>query len=246
MMGEVRPHTNGHKRLCTLERLSPARNVKNLLVVGVGPDRPCQVKSGATYEIWEIHFNYSLWQETIRTRYLDVDALLFDNDPDHRKFRALAGGVSLKDTSRFDRICFADDDLEPEHSWDEVFALAEKTSFEVCQPAIVGHVNHPITAVNRSMKWRETTFVEVMCPILNPRAWRLTIPFLIDRWNWGLEALWPTYFTCGILDGQPVQHVRPPAPYDERPWLEYEAFLSRFGLRKPDEYVLSGVERRSK
>lgn len=142
-------------------------------------------------------------------------------------------------------VCFADDDVIPMASWFEAFRLFRRLPLDVAQCALTrdSFYSHPVTLVDPESMWRETSFVEMMAPIMFGRQaleWR---PFFSDMGPaaWEVECLWSGgRKRTGILDWTPMRHTRPvralehAARFGVDPVEERRAFCERWGLRVPD------------
>jgi hypothetical protein len=116
----------------------------------------------------------------------------------------------------YDRVCFACDDLDADlATWNALFAFCEDYGLDLAQPAILGPISYPITAPVAGLLYRETTFVEVMCPVFSGRALAFCkATFGESVSGWGLDFVWCRLLAdhgwrLGIIDSLCVTHTRP-------------------------------------
>ena len=146
----------------------------------------------------------------------------------------------------YDHVAYVCDDVDADtRAWNLVFDLAAWFGLDLAQPAIVGHVNHPVTAPVAGALLRYVDFVELMCPVFSRRALeRCADTFGESVSGWGLDYLWrarlpwPAY-KCAIVDRVRVAHVTPTRAGTLRPVLdalavdppaESAALLARRGI----------------
>jgi hypothetical protein len=169
--------------------------------------------------------------------------------PEALLLRKVGGCSTCRGTGRviddYRAIALADDDLVPIGcTWTDIFRLMAEAGLSVAQPAIHpssgNHYSHPITLQVAGVTWRQTDFVEVMCPILTREAF-LRTPFSDAGFSaWGLEAWWGAKERCGILDATPVRHTRPVksgghAELGINFEDEAETFRQKYGVARPRE-----------
>jgi hypothetical protein len=146
-----------------------------------------------------------------------ADVVLYDGDRTKRKIYAFAeawrdGRIPRRD---YAAVALLDDDLEPIGcTWSDVFALFHQTGAKIAQPALTADSEDmwPILFQEEGLLYRETDFVECMCPIL--RGDVLTdemIALMLEEKNgWGMESFWHYRVKpMAVLDATPVRHARP-------------------------------------
>lgn len=158
----------------------------------------------------------------------------------------------------YDFVGFACDDLMGEQSsWDALFAICGRHGLDLAQPAIEGHVSHPITEPVPGSLLRRTNFVEIMCPVFSRRALaELHLTFGESRSGWGLDVLWATrldnpQWRLAVIDAVRVRHSRPlhEGPLYSllkqvgvSPRQELIAICARLGLEKFHPRELSRID----
>lgn len=150
---------------------------------------------------------------------------------------------------RYANVAFVCDDVDADtRAWNMMFDLAAWFGLDLAQPAVVGHVNHPIVLPASGTLLRYTSFVEVMCPVFSRRALaRCADTFGASVSGWGLDALWsarlpyPEY-RIAVVDRVRVTHTSPTRGGALRPVLdalgvdppaEAAALLARAGVSFP-------------
>lgn len=185
-----------------------------------------------------------------------VDAVYLDLDPSIRKWSAVSR-LLKSDPSllEYDAVWFPDDDLVvPPGTVSRLFDMFVAAQGWLGQPAL--HLNSYfsffITLQNRNFDFRQTNFVEIMCPVMSKECLKECLPtFTESRSGWGLDYLWANRArTLGkllfIFDALPVLHGRPigqSGVYEGlgvSPWKEYEHVLGQFGIAAPEPAVISG------
>lgn len=171
-----------------------------------------------------------------------ADIICCEPDRSIRPFRA--AWKHIVNPAQYDAIALADDDVEPGPgvTWSEIFDLFHETGANLGQPALThdSHVSHAITRRESGCRWRETNFIEVMCPIFSNRGVGLYWHEM-DRHGLGfaLETLWSTWEAregrnLAILDATPVRHTRAVNAIAENRYPggieECESELRRLGL----------------
>ncbi len=141
-----------------------------------------------------------------------------------------------------------DDDIRAAPSdINRLFALFEHYRLQMAQPAIgKGEVSFQVTRPRAGIILRYSPYVEVMCPVFTHRALRrVSSTFVESRSNWGLDIIWPRFFSAdeiAIIDDVQVEHTRPlgtGAMYktlaDEQidPRAELEEVVQRYGRFDP-------------
>jgi hypothetical protein len=232
------------------------RTEHNLIFASVGPGPgtiPIKKEPGARWTLVEV-----LWHPTMIRLFeagdykSDADLVLINTDRTKRKFACLADAwdetVARFGGGReepFDAVLVADDDLEPlDTTWGDILDLFHESRLNVAQPAQskdAFRAAWPVTVREDDCLYRETTFVEVMCPIFKGRLFPGLLRYFREEPNgWGLEALWPKACApIGILDGTPIRHLRPIGTahsmtgHTEDPTRQMVAFRARHLLDIP-------------
>jgi hypothetical protein len=141
----------------------------------------------------------------------------------------------------FDWVILTDDDIAlPAGFTDDFIGLAEMGGLTMAQPAH-RRFSHATFAVTRR-QWgalvRRTQFVEIG-PVTAIRGdvVNALLPFPKSRWAWGLDVLWAQTardrnWPVGVVDGAPVEHLRPVAGAYDSSLARQEArdFLTRHGV----------------
>lgn len=117
----------------------------------------------------------------------------------------------------YDAICLPDDDLDMSTSdLNKFFELFHFHKFDLAQPSLDmrSYYSWSIVLQNRSFKYRETNFVEVMVPCFNKKSFnKLYSTFKENISGWGLDHLWPKLLgrtaKIGIIDEISIFHTRP-------------------------------------
>lgn len=149
----------------------------------------------------------------------------------------------------YDHVCFACDDLEADlATWNRLFAFCSHRGLDLAQPAILGPISFEITAPQPRLLYRDTTFVEVMCPVFSRRALavcRTTFGESVS--GWGLDMVWPRLLAdrgwgLAIIDSICVTHTRAMGEgtlyylldgMGVDPRAELESLLVRFAVSAP-------------
>lgn len=110
-----------------------------------------------------------------------------------------------------------DDDIDTSPEiLNHFFDLFHYYKFDLAQPALDhrSYYSWSILLQNKSFKFRETNFVEVMIPCFSRDAFKkLFSTFSENKSGWGLDNLWPKMLgnnaKVGVIDDAPVFHTRP-------------------------------------
>ncbi|MEX2113049.1 MAG: DUF707 domain-containing protein [Pirellulales bacterium] len=99
-------------------------------------------------------------------------------------------------------------------SVNRLFELFERYSLQLAQPAIAaGQVSYQTLRQRAGVLLRYSPYVEVMCPLFTREALRRCQPTLLEsRSGWGLDWVWPRYFSqheIAIIDAVGVEHTGP-------------------------------------
>ena len=170
----------------------------------------------------------------------------------NRKYHAL--GDLFYDQSPFwayDYIAFPDDDLLTTCSdVNRMFDYARRYDLLLSQPALSGHVTHPITREHPDFKLRFTSFVEPIAPWFSRDALRACVATFKGTLSaYGLDHVWPKLLgepqnRVAIVDDVVVEHTRPVAQsYEmEAALSEGWQFQMRYGAY-PTEVDYGGIFR---
>ena len=116
---------------------------------------------------------------------------------------------------RYDYVWCPDCDIRADTAGvNRLFELCEKFSLRLAQPAIAtGDVTYEVLRKRLGVVLRYTPFVEVMCPVFARDALlAVAETFLESRSGWGLDLLWPRYFSrreMAVIDAVGVEHTGP-------------------------------------
>ena len=160
---------------------------------------------------------------------------------------------------RYSHIGFPDDDLAASAAmWNVAFATVEETGAALAQPALDprSFYSYDITLRRPWLRYRETDFVELMCPIFRVDFLRkLLSTFDLNKSSWGLDMIWrETARRDGdklvIVDGAAVLHTRAigkGAQYSasnlegRSQYDEYREVLAQHGIVDTSRHSLRGV-----
>lgn len=119
---------------------------------------------------------------------------------------------------KYDYIWLPEDDLDCNAGdINRLFEICREAKYDLAQPSLRpdGIFTHPLTLHNPAFRWRNTSFVEVMCPCV-PQAmfWQLLPTFNSNISGWGVDFLWSKLFPpekakVGIIDEVQICHTRP-------------------------------------
>lgn len=116
---------------------------------------------------------------------------------------------------RYANIWCPDNDIRADTlTINRMFELFHKYALQLAQPAISGgEVSYQTLRQHPGVVLRYSPFVEVMCPLFTRAAlWRVAPTLLESRSGWGLDLLWPRFFSpheMAILDAVGVEHTGP-------------------------------------
>jgi hypothetical protein len=174
-----------------------------------------------------------------RHRVVSEVAFLHEGKGKYQNINLALAGVDLNE---FDWLIVTDDDVSlPENFLDIFLYLAEKTQLKICQPAHKFHSYQSYAVTQRCWNSlvRVTRFVE-SGPITAFRRemFPFVLPFPELRWAWGNDLWWAESarnhgYRVGIVDGTPIEHLRPVAEsYDSRAArLEADAYLREMDVK---------------
>jgi hypothetical protein len=162
--------------------------------------------------------------------------------------RALAAAPPLPG---FDWLIITDDDIAFARGFlDDLIALAEASGMSLLQPAhrFRSHASYAITRRSAASLVRETRFVEIgPLTLIKADVFDKLIPFPDSRWCYGIDLVWSEVLRrgghrLGIVDGAPVEHLRPVAlSYDiDSAIAEGQALMRRFDVQTSRGEFLSG------
>lgn len=117
---------------------------------------------------------------------------------------------------QYDAILVPDDDiLFDAVGINKFFAMFHKYNLQVAQPAIMGWMSLPITAVRFDTILRYVNCVEIMTPCFSKSAFQVCKEtFMENRTNWGIEWIWFKLLgqpkdKFAIVDDVTAIHTRP-------------------------------------
>ena len=129
-------------------------------------------------------------------------------------------------------------------------ALAEASGLSLLQPAhrFRSHASYALTQRRPASLVRETRFVEIgPLTLIKADVFDKLIPFPDSRWCYGIDLVWSEVLRrgghrLGIVDGAPVEHLRPVAlSYDiDSAIAEGQALMRRFDVQTSRAEFLSG------
>jgi len=234
--------------------VTPKKSKKNLVFVCQGPptkgtvriDRPLSATWDLAEVLWHPDSIASYQNGTYKTKATHV---FVDDDRSKRKFACFATVAPL--LPDYDAVMLVDDDLELSGCmYDDIFQAFHQSGLRIAQPGLTADSTHvwPVTERDASCAYRETDFVEVMCPIFNRVTLRACLPFFAEEKNgWGLESLWSMFQPIGILDTVSIRHVRPIGSAFSLVGLGYDpeamarAFREKYDLTMPQGIVTHRV-----
>jgi len=150
----------------------------------------------------------------------------------------------------YDWLVITDDDIEFKPGFlDAMIDYAETFDLTFVQPAHKFH-SHTSFEITQRHWWslvRETQFVEIgPITLLHKRALSTLVPFPESRWCWGIDVYWSKLardngWKMGIIDAEPVGHMRPiAATYDFNAAIEEaRRLLARFGVSDKREKIFA-------
>jgi hypothetical protein len=162
---------------------------------------------------------------------------------------------------RYSHIGFPDDDLAcGAAAWNGAFRVLDATGAALGQPALDprSFYSYDITLRRPWLKWRETDFVELMCPIFRVDFLRKVLPtWDLNKSSWGLDMVWREMARRDgdklvVVDACPVLHTRAigkgtqysaqnlggKSQYDE-----YRELLADHGITDTSRHTLRGVRK---
>jgi len=160
---------------------------------------------------------------------------------------------------RYSHIGFPDDDLACSAAgWNTTFHVLDEIGADLGQPALDprSFFSYDITLQRRSLKYRETDFVELMCPIFRVEFLRAVMPTLsLNNSSWGLDMAWRQIAQregrkLAIVDAACVLHTRAVGKGSQygdvnmngqTPETEYRALLASRGITDTSRHSLRGV-----
>ncbi|HBA02829.1 MAG TPA: DUF707 domain-containing protein [Clostridium sp.] len=186
--------------------------MKNLIVVRCG-DKSLHEKwltGNANFDVAVSYFGDDFKFDKSNLKYLHI----FKGS----KWEGLSNFFETLDFwKEYDAICLPDDDLDSStEDLNKFFELFHLYNFDLAQPSLdsKSFYSWAIVLQNKSFKYRETNFVEVMIPCFNKQAFeKLYSTFKENISGWGLDHLWPKLLgntaKVGIIDEVSIFHTRP-------------------------------------
>jgi hypothetical protein len=129
----------------------------------------------------------------------------------------------------YDFIWLPDDDLSSNFvTLNTFFEIAMQHQFDLSQPSLGpgSFIAHEVTRQRPDLRWRYTSFVEIMCPLFSRKAWELCKPYIGATFSsWGIDLLFPKLLgyprrQIAIVDETPVVHTRPPTGGNNIPLVQ--------------------------
>ncbi|MPW43620.1 DUF707 domain-containing protein [Acinetobacter guerrae] len=186
--------------------------MKNLIVVRCGDN--------SLHEKWisnEAHYDVALSYFGDHPKF-DMDKVKFFHPYKGSKWEGLYHFFSSTEFwKEYDAIWLPDDDIDTDvQTINDFFELFHYYKFDLAQPSLDerSYYSWSILLNNKSFKYRETNFVEVMIPCFNQKSFEfLYATFNENKSGWGLDNLWPKRLgnsaKIGIIDEVKVFHTRP-------------------------------------
>ncbi|MBV9694719.1 MAG: hypothetical protein JO261_13560, partial [Alphaproteobacteria bacterium] len=152
-----------------------------------------------------------------------------------------------------------DDDLACDtNAWNTAFRVLDEIGADLGQPALDprSFYSYDITLRRAGLKYRETDFVEQMCPIFRVGFLREIMPtWSLNNSSWGLDMAWRQMAAregrkLAIVDAACVLHTRAIGKgtlYNagnmkgRTPEEEYRALLAAFGISDTSRHTLRAV-----
>lgn len=236
-----------------LHRASLARS-PNLYAVMLGPGAIRFAREPGV-DVLEMHYDRDTFLRACATSASEFIA--FEPAKDVRKFGCIARLFEAHDFWRdYDRIMFADDDLElpTRLTLADTFEAFASCGARIAHPGLTwdsvaaAHMNSLVADVidpGGVVPWADVDFCELMAPMFTRDALVDYLPTFGETvMGWGLEQLWGAREREAgrrivRLDGTPFRHSRPLGSGDAyrglamHPGVESLLFLSRHGLQWP-------------
>jgi hypothetical protein len=120
----------------------------------------------------------------------------------------------------YDWLVVTDDDVDIDAGYlDRYLALARTAGLSISQPAhkFHSHTTYQLTRRRWGALARQTGFVEIgPFTVFRSDTFDRVVPFPPSRWAYGIDVLWAGLaerhgWKIGIVDGAPVDHLRPVA-----------------------------------
>lgn len=186
--------------------------MKNLIVVRCG-DKSLHEKWVSTEANYDIALSYFGDDPKF-----DIEKIKFFHPYKGSKWEGLYNFFTTTDFWKdYDAIWLPDDDIDTDtQTINQFFDLFHYYKFDLAQPSLDerSYYSWGILLNNKSFKYRETNFVEVMIPCFNKKSFEsLYLTFKENKSGWGLDNLWPKQLgdssKIGIIDEVKVFHTRP-------------------------------------
>jgi hypothetical protein len=143
----------------------------------------------------------------------------------------LSSFLGHSDLHDYEQVLFMDGDLTVvRRDLDGLFDIADRNGYALCQPAVVGSVNHEVTWHRGIGGARCSGFVEIMCPLFSRAALKTCLhTFGASISGWGLDYVWSKLLGAAnlfVVDDVVVRHN---TPCDWRSGPFY-AYLRQLGI----------------
>lgn len=154
----------------------------------------------------------------------------------------------------YDYIFAWDDDFDARGFCPKAFLdLMRRHCLEMAQPALVGeNIYHELTRKQEGMMVRFVDFVEIMAPVFSKAAWSRWWYMMENEYNfWGygydlLARSFCGFRSMGIVDSQPIRHMKPFRPDQKRAIEEEQIFLKKYASLKRAEKICYDAKRLEK
>jgi len=191
---------------------------KYLLVVRAG-DRslhPGWLKPEGTPRFWDLHISYFGDKDAPFGDLQEGVTLSREKGP---KYLGLAECLNKHPDflTRYTHLGFPDDDLACDvTTWNTAFTVLDEIGADLGQPALDprSFFSYDIVLRRKQFKYRETNFVELMCPIFSAEfLGKLLSTWTLNKSSWGLDFVWRETARregrkIAIIDAASVLHTR--------------------------------------
>lgn len=171
------------------------------------------------------------------------------------------------DFTKYNNIWFPDDDLDlnDKNMIDDMFNIMDKYELFLAQPSLLDNGN--ITKNYKNILKHDdnqaiikyTNFVEIMCPIMSNRCFKLLKHTLLDsnlKCGWGLDDVWPHIILenkfinkIGIINDCIIIHTRPLnkpnegfySKLDIDPFKEMKITLNKYNVKRIKKCIINCI-----
>jgi hypothetical protein len=191
---------------------------KYLLIVRAG-DRslhPGWLKPADVSRLWDLHISYFGDKDAPFGALPDGVTLSREKGP---KYPGLSDCLKAHPDflDRYTHLGFPDDDLAGDvTAWNTAFTVLDEIGADLGQIALDprSFFSYDIVLRRRQFRYRETDFVELMCPIFSRDFLRAMLPtWTLNKSSWGLDFVWRETARregrkIAIVDAASVLHTR--------------------------------------